>query len=113
MGDPLPRRRRARRPDRGNGQGTPYTRLLLDGFIEAITSDPAWDGGWYKEPQDVHRGLRRHARLFALTGHTPAFFTKGIWKTIGYSSVDDFIAGYAESHFVPQDPNNLLLLLSK
>jgi homoserine O-acetyltransferase/O-succinyltransferase len=100
-------------PIAGTAKGTPYTRLLLDGFIEAITSDPAWDGGWYKDPQDVHRGLRRHARLFALSGHTPAFFTKGIWKTIGYSSVDDFIAGYAESHFVPQDPNNLLLLLTK
>jgi len=65
------------------------------------------------DARNVHRGLRRPARLFALTGLTPTFFNQGIWKTVGFSSVDDFVAGFSESHFVAQDPNDLILLLSK
>jgi len=100
-------------PIAGTAKGTPYTRALVDNFIEAITSDPAFDGGWYKEARDVHRGLRRHAGIFILAGHTPVFFDQGLWKKIGFSSLEDFVTGYAEAHFVPQDPNNLILLLTK
>lgn len=100
-------------PVAGTAKGTPYTRALVDTFIAAITSDPAFDGGWYRKAKLVHRGLRRHARIFILAGHTPAFFDQGLWKKIGFTSVEDFITGYAEAHFVPQDPNNLILLLRK
>lgn len=100
-------------PIAGTAKGTAHNRLLVDSFIEAITSDPAWDGGWYENAQSVHRGLRRHARLFAVSGFTEAFFNRGIWKTMGFSSVDDFVTGFVERHFVMQDPNNLILLASK
>jgi homoserine O-acetyltransferase/O-succinyltransferase len=46
-------------------------------------------------------------------GITPTFFNQGIWKKVGFSSVDDFVTGFSESHFVQQDPNDLILLLSK
>jgi Homoserine acetyltransferase len=61
----------------------------------------------------VHRGLRRHARLFGISGLTAAFYNRGIWKALGFSSPDDFVTGFLESHFLPQDPNNLILLASK
>jgi homoserine O-acetyltransferase len=100
-------------PIAGTAKGTAHNRLLVESFIEAINSDPAWDSGWYKDAQDVHRGLRRHARLFVLSGLTPTFFNQGIWKKVGFSAVDDFVTGFSESHFVQQDPNDLILLLSK
>lgn len=100
-------------PIAGTARGTAHNRLLVESFIEAITSDPAFDGGWYRDAGAVHRGLRRHARLFGISGLTEAFYNLGIWKTLGFSSVEDFVTGFLESHFVPQDPNNLVLLATK
>jgi len=100
-------------PIAGTARSTAHNKLLVESFIEAITSDPGWDGGWYEDARKIQRGLRRHARLFAVSGLTEAFFNHGIWKTIGFSSVDDFVTGFLESHFLAQDPNNLILLASK
>jgi homoserine O-acetyltransferase len=87
--------------------------LLVGTFIEAIISDPAFDGGWYTDARLVHRGLRRVARLFAVSGFFEAFFNQRNWKTLGFTNVDDFVTGFVENHFVPQDPNNLILLAQK
>lgn len=100
-------------PIAGTAKGTPHNKLLVETFIEAITSDPAWNNGWYTDSDAVHRGLRRHARLFAASGFTPSLFNNTGWRTLGFSSVDDFVTGFVENHFLPQDPNNLLSLARK
>lgn len=100
-------------PIAGTARGTAHNRLLVETFIEAITSDPAFDGGWYEHAGKVHRGLRRHARVFAASGFTPALFNEEVWRKLGFSSVDDFVTGFVENHFLPQDPNNLVLLATK
>jgi homoserine O-acetyltransferase len=89
--------------------------LPIDSYVgrQAITSDPAWDGGWYDKVQSVQRGLRRHARVFAASAFTPEVFNQELWRQLGFSSQEDFIVGFLEGHFVPQAPNNLLALLSK
>jgi homoserine O-acetyltransferase len=108
-----PNRVKRAAPIAGTAKGSAHNRLLVECFIEAITSDPAWDGGWYEDARKVHRGLRRHARLFGLSGFTESFYNKGVWKAVGFSSVDDFVAAFLESHFLSHDPNNLILLASK
>jgi len=100
-------------PIAGLARGTPYTRLLVETFIEAIASDPAFDSGWYSDASAVHRGLRRHARVFAASGFSPALYSKEGWQELGFSSAEDFLRGFVEGHFLPQDPNNLLLLARK
>jgi homoserine O-acetyltransferase len=100
-------------PIAGLAQGTAHNKLLLSTFIEAITSDPAFDGGWYERAALVHRGLCRHARIFAASGFTPALFNRRGWSELGFTTTDDFVTGFVEGHFLPQDPNNLVLLLSK
>jgi homoserine O-acetyltransferase len=100
-------------PIAGTAKRTHHNALLVDGFIEAIISDPGWQDGWYGSAGAVHRGLRRHARLFATSGFTPALFNREVWRDAGFSSVEDFLVGFVEGHFVPQDPNNLLTLLRK
>jgi len=108
-----PDRVRRAAPIAGTARSTAHSRVFVETLIEAITGDPAWDGGWYDDARRLHRALRRHARLFAVAGLTESFFNREIWKSIGFSSVDDFIAGFLESHFLSQDPNNLILLASK
>jgi homoserine O-acetyltransferase/O-succinyltransferase len=46
-------------PIAGTAKGTAHNRLVVESLIEAITSDPAWDGGWNSHASAVHRGLRR------------------------------------------------------
>lgn len=108
-----PDRVRRAAPIAGTARSTAHNRLLVESFIEAITSDSGFDGGWYDDARKVHRGLRRHARLFAATGLTARFFNDEAWRPLGFSSADDFVAGFLESHFLSQDPNNLMLLASK
>jgi len=99
-------------PIAGTAKATPHNKFVVQTFIDAITSDPAFEDGWYREGA-VHRGLRRHARLFASSGFTPVLFNTSAWRDIGFTSVDDFVTGFVENHFLPQDPNNLILLLQK
>jgi len=100
-------------PIAGTARGTAHNRLLVETFIEGITSDPAWDQGWYRDAGDVHRGLRRHARLFAAAGFTPDLFNETGWESLGFTTTDDFVTGFVENHFLPQDPNNLITLARK
>ena len=68
---------------------------------------------WYADQALVHRGLRRHARVFATSGFTQDLYNLGVYRKLGFSSRDDFITGFVENAFLPQDPNNLVLLLRK
>jgi len=99
-------------PIAGTPQTTPHNRFLVQTFIDAITSDPAFGDGWFTQGS-VHRGLRRHARLFASSGFTQELFNTAGWKELGFTSVDDFVTGFVEAHFLPQDPNDLIYLLRK
>ncbi len=99
-------------PIAGLARETAHNQLFLDTIIEAITSDPAFEEGWYGEGA-VHRGLRRHARLFAASGFTQNLFNRAGWSELGFTTTDDFVTGFVENHFLPQDPNNLLLLARK
>lgn len=81
--------------------------------MDAITSDPAWTNGWYREPHAVREGLARHARLWALMGLSPALLKAEGWRTLGFSSIDDFLSGFLYSTFLPMEPNDLLCMARK
>ena len=100
-------------PIAGTAQCTPHDHLFTEVAAEAIRSDPAWDGGEYTDPHAVHRGLRRHARVFALLGLCTEFYKKEAWREIGFSSQEDFLVGFWENWFLSMDPNDLLCMLSK
>ncbi len=99
-------------PIAGTAKATPHNRFLVQTFIDAIAADRSFDGGWYQDGA-VHRGLRNHARVFAAAGFTQDLFNKAAWRDLGFTSVDDFVTGFVENHFLPQDPNNLILLAQK
>ncbi len=100
-------------PIAGLARSTAHNRLLMTTFIEALASDPAFDDGWYERASLVHRGLRRHARAFAVSGFSPALFNQRGWRELGFTTAEDFVTAFVETHFLPQDPNNLILLASK
>jgi len=100
-------------PIAGTAKNTPHDFLYTKTLNEAIKSDPAWEGGWYKEPHAVHRGLRRHADLWSVMGYSTEMFKQELWRDLGFSSLEDFYVGFTQGYFLPMDPNNLLCLAWK
>ena len=100
-------------PLAGTAKNTPHDFLFVETLTEAITSDPAWNAGWYTDPHAVHLGLRRHARLWGVMGFCTEMFKQETWRELGFSSLEDFIVGFVEHYFLPMDPNNLLCMAWK
>ena len=100
-------------PIAGTAQCTPHGSLFTNVVADAIKSDPAWNNGFYTEPNAVHAGLRRHARAFAMMGLSTEFYKQRSWTDVGCTSLEDFLVGFWENWFLPMDPNNLLCSLSK
>ena len=100
-------------PVAGTAKCTPHDFLYTNVVSDAIKSDPAWNNGFYADSSDVHMGLRRHARIFAMMGLCTEFYKVEAWRGVGFTSLEDFLSGFWENWFLPMDPNNLLCMLSK
>lgn len=55
-------------PIAGTAQITPHDTIYTQTLMDAITSDPGWNGGEYASHEDVKAGLTRHADLWAAMG---------------------------------------------
>ena len=95
-------------PIAGTARTTTHTALFAQSLMDAITSDPGWSNGWYKTPEAVQDGLRRHSRLWAVMGAHPSMYAKESWRALGFSSVEEFLAGLLDASFLPLDANALL-----
>lgn len=96
-----------------NAKNSSHAFIFTDTLNEAIKSDPAWNGGNYKSSKDVKVGLFRQARLWAVMGLNPEFYIKEYWRTMNFSSVEEFITGFLETYYEPLDPNDLLSMAWK
>lgn len=100
-------------PIAGTAKNTLHDFIYAETLIEAITSDPAFRGGWYEASSDVHAGLARHARIWSVMGLSTEFWKQEQWRTLGFASADDFQIGFIEAYFGPMDPNDLLCMAWK
>ena len=100
-------------PIAGTAKNSDHDFLFTDTLIDAITSDPGFNGGFYRCPSDVREGLLRHAKLFAVMGWSTEFYQQGRPKALGFSSIDDFIMNFMNGYFCVMDPNNLLCMARK
>lgn len=88
--------------------------MFTETLIEALTSDPHWNKGWYERGEDVRDGLNRMAGIFAVMGWSTEFYEKKRWQSLlGMSSERDFINGVMRAYFAPMDANNLLCMAWK
>lgn len=95
----------------GAPKPSPWTKLWLKAALEEpLTADPAWNGGFYTDMRAVQAGSRRMAHITALTLPPHGFYRESnpVWHTLGFSSIDDFIARFWEGFWLPQDPNNVI-----
>lgn len=94
----------------GSAKCSRHNFVFLEGVKAALTADAAWNNGWYdKKPE---KGLRAAARVYAGWGFSQAFYREQLdLKTLGYSSLEDFLVAFWEGFFLPKDANNLLTML--
>jgi len=100
-------------PVAGTAKNTEHDFLFTETLCEAITSDPAFAGGNYKQSADVAAGLKRHAKLWAVMGWSTEFYQQGRPAALGFPTVREFIDNFMTGYFAPMDPNDLLCMAWK
>ena len=100
-------------PIAGTAKNTEHDFLFTESLVEAITSDPAFNGGRYAQSSDVAAGLKRHAKLWAVMGWSTEFYKRGRPAALGFATVREFIDNFMTGYFGPMDPNDLLCMAWK
>jgi homoserine O-acetyltransferase/O-succinyltransferase len=100
-------------PIAGTAKNTEHDFQFTQTLIEAITTDPNFKDGNYKESAEVAEGLRRHAKLWTVMGWSTEFFRLNRHKELGFDSMQAFVDGFMTGYFAPMDPNNLLCMAWK
>ncbi len=94
----------------GSAVTSPHNKVFIDSVRSALTTDNAWNGGWYSEQPE--RGLRAAGRVYAGWGFSQAFYWHEEWRKLGFSSLEDFIVGFWEWFFLDdRDANDMLAML--
>jgi len=100
-------------PIAGTARNTVHDFLFTETLVDAITSDPGFNKGFYTSSADVREGLLRHAKMWAVMGWSTHFFQENRHKALGFSSLDDFIINFMNAYFAVMDPNDLLCMAWK
>ena len=100
-------------PIAGTARNTPHDFLYTQTLMDTITCDPNFAGGWYAQGTDVRDGLARHAMIWSVMGWSTEFHKQETWRSLGFSSAQDFQVGFMEAYFGVMDPNDLLAMAWK
>lgn len=100
-------------PIAGTAKNTLHDFLFTETLVDAITSDPGFRKGFYASSADVHEGLLRHAKMWAVMGWSTDFFRHNRHRALGFTSLDDFVVNFMFAYFSVMDPNDLLCMAWK
>jgi homoserine O-acetyltransferase len=93
----------------GSAKTSRHNFVFLEGVKAALTADPAWQDGWFATPP--LRGLRAMSRIYAGWALSQDFYREELDRTLGYSSLEDFLISGWEGNFCRRDANDLLAML--
>ncbi len=88
---------------------SPHNKVFIEGIRATLTTDSAWSNGTFT----THpvRGLRAFARCYAGWAMSQAFYREELWRSVGYSSVEDYLIRNWEANFLRRDAHDLLSML--
>jgi homoserine O-acetyltransferase len=93
----------------GSARTSPNNFVFLEGIKAALTTDCLCQDNWFTTPPV--RGLKAFGRGYAGWGLSPAFYSQGLYKKLGFPTIEDFLVGFWETYFLQHDANNLLAQL--
>lgn len=90
----------------GSARCSPHNKVFLEGVKHALLADPAYrDGAFSEHPE---RGLRAMGRIYAGWALSQTFYRKELWRSIGASSLEDYLVSHWDGTFARRDPRDLL-----
>jgi homoserine O-acetyltransferase/O-succinyltransferase len=93
----------------GTARTTDHNRIFLESLRSALTADPAWNGSRFEDIPD--RGFRTFARIYASWAASQAFYREGLYYSLGYDSLEDYLVRGWEVGYRKRDPHNLLAMI--
>jgi homoserine O-acetyltransferase len=90
----------------GSARCAPHNHVFIEGAKAALTADPAYRDGVFTE-RPV-RGFRAMGRVYAGWALSQTFYREELWRTLGASSLEDYLVTSWETTFARRDPADLL-----
>jgi len=100
-------------PIAGTAKSTEHFFVFLQTLSDAVTSDPGFAGGHYREASEVLAGLSRQGELWTVMGWSTDFFREGRHTALGFESMAQFVNDFMIGYFSQHDPNCLLTMAWK
>jgi homoserine O-acetyltransferase/O-succinyltransferase len=88
---------------------SPHNKVFLEGIRATLTADTAWREGCFTE-RPV-RALRAFARVYAGWAMSQAFYRQELWKSAGFSSLEDYLVRAWEGNFLRRHGEDLLSMI--
>lgn len=90
----------------GAARCAPHNRVFIEGVKHALMADPAYrDGVFTERPL---RGFRAMARVYAGWALSQTFYRDELWRTLGATSLEDYLVTFWEANYARRDPADLL-----
>ena len=89
---------------------SPHNFVFLEGVKAALCADQSWNGGDYDSPPVA--GLKAFGRVYAGWAFSQTFYREGLYKQLGFDSIEDLLVDWEVDHVEGWDANNLLAKLA-
>jgi homoserine O-acetyltransferase len=93
----------------GAAKVSPHCFVFLEGPRSALLADPTFNGGDYEKNPEV--GLKALGRIWAGWALSQRFYREGLYKRMGFDSIEAFLTDFWEAFWVKCDANDLLCQL--
>ena len=90
----------------GAARVSPHCYVFLEGAKAALLADPAYAGGDYSERPAS--GLKALGRVWAGWALSQQFYREGLYRQMGFETVDRFLVDFWEAFWLGCDANDLL-----
>jgi homoserine O-acetyltransferase len=92
----------------GAARCAPHNRVFIAGVRAALCADATFADGNYTMPPRA--GLKAFGRVYAGWAYSQAFFRAGLYRNLGFNTVEEYLLAWEDEHLV-WDANDLLAKL--
>ena len=89
---------------------SPHNFVFLEGVRAALCADRSWNGGDYDKPPVA--GLKALGRVYAGWAFSQTFYREGLYRELGFATVEDLLVDWETDHVEGWDANDLLAKLA-
>ncbi len=89
---------------------SPHNFVFLEGVKSALCADQNWNDGDYDSPPVA--GLKAFGRAYAGWAFSQTFYREGLYRRLGFETIEDLLLDWEVDHVEGWDANNLLAKLA-